>query len=85
MAVCFTFTLILMGLVDKVLDCLSIVAFSEHGVVLMKSPYEAESERIAVGLSYFKICSVGSIGTAVDLKSTIPKGYLSSNLRHCVI
>ena len=28
---------------------------------------------------------VGSIGTALELKSSIPKGYLSSNLRHGVL
>ena len=31
------------------------------------------------------LCSVGSIGTASVLKTDIPKGYLSSNLRHCVL
>lgn len=36
MAVCFMFTLILMGLVDKALDCLSVVVLNELGVVLMK-------------------------------------------------
>ena len=33
----------------------------------------------------FLLCRVGSTGTASVLKTDIPKGYLSSNLRLCVI
>ena len=32
----------------------------------------------------FRICRVGSIGTASVLKIDIPKGYLGSNPRLCV-
>ncbi len=32
----------------------------------------------------FRICRVGSIGTALDLKSDIPKGYQGSNPAMCL-